>query len=190
MSLRDQILETTLGLIARRGIAATSVQDIADACLCSKATVLYHFSHKELLVDEALRPGLAAVAQLVESTTERGLENAAAKLDFAQALVGVLLEQRLAIHTIITHPYLVDSIPALAQAQALMARLAELVSDQAEGDYEGIRFGIALAGVTYALVSTELLGLNTMAEEDLRTLLTSVLRDMVLPGAATPSGAI
>lgn len=54
MSVREQILQATLDLCARRGIAATSLQDIADASNCSKANVVYHFSHKEELIDAAL----------------------------------------------------------------------------------------------------------------------------------------
>ncbi len=180
MPLRDRILETTLDLLAKKGIAATSVQDIADASSCAKASVLYHFSHKEELIDEALRPSLAAIGALLVDATSRGLSNREAKRAFTETLVDMLIEHRRAIHTVITHPYLVDSIPALAQAHSLMAGLAELVSDHTAGEHERMRFGIALAGVTYALVSTELLGIGTLNEHDLKTSLTSALQDIVL----------
>jgi len=185
--LRDRILETTLELLAKRGISATSVQDIADASGCAKASVLYHFSHKEQLIDEALRPALTAVAALLQEATERGLTSLEAQRIFTEDLVGVLIEHRKAIHTVITHPYLVDSIPALEQANTLMAGLAELVSNHTKGEHERMRFGIALAGVTYALVSTELLGIGTLDETELTRSLTSALQDIVLHPNAAPS---
>lgn len=188
MPLRDRILETSLDLVASRGIAATSVQDIADACECSKATVLYHFSHKEHLIDEALNPALQAIGALLGEVQQRGLDSLDAKFSFTEALVEVLIHHRRAIHTVITHPYLVDSIPALEQAHTLMAGLAELVSDHTAGEHERMRFGIALAGVTYALVSTELLGIGTLNEADLKTSLTQALQDIVLTQHPAGSG--
>lgn len=190
MPLRNRILETTLDLIARRGIAATSVQDIADASSCAKASVLYHFSHKEELIDEALRPALAAISTLLAEAANRGLGNREAKLAFTEALVDILIEHRRAIHTVITHPYLVDAIPALEQAHTLMAGLAELVSDHTAGEHERMRFGIALAGVTYALVSTELLGIGTLNDNDLKSSLTSALQDIVLHDKPAASGVV
>lgn len=187
MPLRDRILETSLDLIASRGIAATSVQDIADACECAKASVLYHFSHKEQLIDEALRPALEAIGTLLGEAQKRGLHSLDAKFSFTEALVEILIEHRRAIHLVITHPYLVDSIPALEQAHTLMAGLAELVSDHTAGEHERMRFGIALAGVTYALVSTELLGIGTLNEADLKISLTQALQDIVLNQHPTSS---
>ena len=188
MSLRERILETTLDLVATRGIAATSVQDIADASSCAKASVLYHFSHKEQLIDEALQPALEAITNLLENATRRGLTSADAQEVFTKDLVEVLVEHRRAIHTVITHPYLVDSIPALGQAHTLMAGLAELVSTHTPGEHERMRFGIALAGVTYALVSTELLGIGTLDQAELTASLTSALHDIVLGPHLTSSG--
>lgn len=187
MSLRDRILEITLKLVAQKGITATSVQDIADASSCAKASVLYHFSHKEELIDEALRPALAAFGGLLTDATGRGLSSREAKVAFTEALIDILIEHRRAIHTVITHPYLSDSIPALGQAHTLMAGLAELVSDHTAGEHEKMRFGIGLAGVTYALVSTELLGIATLNDEDLKSSLTGALQDIVIHDKPAPS---
>ena len=87
MSVRDQILQATLDLCARRGIAATSLQDIADASNCSKANVVYHFSHKEELIDEALTPSLVATEKLIEAATQQGLATDSDRVSFAQKLV-------------------------------------------------------------------------------------------------------
>lgn len=189
MPIRDVILESTLQLVAKRGISATSLQDIADASSCSKANVLYHFSHKEHLIDVALAPALSATAELIARSEARGLNDDDNRRAFTEELVELLIEHRRGIHTVITHPYLGDSIPALGTARALMSRMAELVSDNATGEHDRMRFGIAVAGVTYALVSTEILDIETLGEEDLKALLTRALQDIVLHGA-NPQGVL
>lgn len=188
MPIRDAILETTLQLIAKQGISATSIQDIADASCCSKANVLYHFSHKEKLIDEALAPTLAATAELISRARHRGLTTVSERQVFTEELVDLLIEHRRGIHTVITHPYLSDVIPALSTARTLMSAMAELVSAGATGEHDRIRFGIAVAGVTYALVSTEILQLETVGPEELKVFLTAALQDMVLNGAEPPVG--
>lgn len=180
MSVRDQILQATLELCATRGIAATSLQDIADASDCSKANVLYHFSHKEELINEALAPSLVATEELVSAAETNGLGSAEDRVAFARALVTVLVAHRLATHIVITHPYLVDSIPALKKAQMLMARLADLVSQYSSGEYDRLRFGVVISGVTYTLVSATILEIQSLPEAELTEMLTSVVSAMVM----------
>ena len=69
----------------------------------------------------------------------------------------LLVSHRLATHIVITHPYFVDSVPALKKAQALMGQLADLVADYSSGEYDRLRFGIVISGVTYTLVSASIL---------------------------------
>jgi predicted Zn-dependent protease len=89
---------------------------------------------------------------------------------------------------VITHPYLGDSIPALATARELMARMANIVAGSATSELDRIRFGIAVAGVTYALVSTEILELATLGPTELKAFLTEALHDMVLHSAGPTLG--
>lgn len=56
---REQILEATARLIARRGLHNVRVADIARACKTSPATLHYHFSSK----DDALRGALFFYAE-------------------------------------------------------------------------------------------------------------------------------
>ena len=180
MSVREQILQATLDLCARRGIAATSLQDIADASNCSKANVVYHFSHKEELLNEALAPSLEATEKLVAATTAQGLGTDSDRVAFAQDLVELLVSHRLATHIVITHPYFVESIPALKKAQALMGQMADLVTQYSSGEYDRLRFGIVISGVTYTLVTASILELQSVPEGELTTMLTSVVTSMVM----------
>ncbi len=185
MSVREQILQATLDLCARRGIAATSLQDIADVSNCSKANVVYHFSHKEELINEALAPSLEATEKIVAATTTLGLGTDAGRVAFARDLVELLVSHRLATHIVITHPYFVDSVPALKKAQALMGQMADLVTHYSSGEYDRLRFGIVISGVTYTLVSASILELQSVPEDELTTMLTSVVSSMVM---STPLG--
>ena len=180
MSVRVQILQATLDLCARRGISATSLQDIADASNCSKANVVYHFSHKEELLDEALTPSLEATEKLVSATATHGLGSDDDRVAFAQNLVELLVSHRLATHIVITHPYFVDSVPALKKAQALMGQLADLVTQYSSGEYDRLRFGIVISGVTYTLVSASILELESMPEDTLTAMLTDAVTSMVM----------
>ena len=183
MSVREQILQATLELCAKRGIAATSLQDIADASECSKANVVYHFAHKEELLNEALTPSLKATETLVSSAEAQGLGSAEEKVVFARNLVTLLVTHRLATHIVITHPFLVDAIPALHKAQVLMTRLADLVSRYSTDELDRLRFGVVISGVTYTLVSATILEIQSLPETELTEMLTHVVSTMVMGSA-------
>jgi len=51
---RRQVLDAAIALLATRGLAATSIQDIADAAGLSKGAVHYHFESKDELLGHVL----------------------------------------------------------------------------------------------------------------------------------------
>lgn len=53
---RGQILRAAQALFADRGFSGTSLRDIADELSLSKSAVYYHFSSKDALLAEILRP--------------------------------------------------------------------------------------------------------------------------------------
>jgi hypothetical protein len=81
---------------------------------------------------------------------------------------------------VITHPYFVESIPALKKAQALMGQMADLVTQYSSGEYDRLRFGIVISGVTYTLVTASILELQSVPEGELTTMLTTVVTSMVM----------
>ena len=186
MSHRDHILATALERFARQGIAATTIQDVADHAGVSKASVLYHFETKDQLVDSALAPGLNALEHLVESMRAAGLSRPAARGAFVEAFVDFLLAHRQATHIVVAHPYLAADSAALGHAHRLMATMAELVSATTQGDDDRLRFGVAVSGATYALVSSDLLGVDRLDDESLRRGLREVLGNMM----AAPTGEV
>lgn len=187
MSIHDEILSNALERFALQGIAATSIQDIASQAGTSKANVLYHFGTKENLVGEALAPSLKDLEELLVLAEREGLGSPEAQADFVSRFVSFLITHRLAIHTVVTHPYSAETIPGLHTAHQLMGRMAELVTSSASGEYDRLRFGVAVSGATYALVSAGILGVQELEAEELQSLLTEVLTSMLHAPTAVSS---
>jgi len=179
VSHRDEILSAALERFALQGIAATSLQDIAAHSDTSKANVLYHFGSKENLISEALAPTLSALEHIVEAAETAGISGATAQAAFIETFVEFLIGHRLAIHTVVTHPYLVASVPSLHTAQNWMGRMAQLVTSHMDDEHERLRFGVAISGATYALVSAGMLGVAPLADDALPGLLREVLIGML-----------
>ena len=51
---RRQVLDAAIATLAERGLASTSIQDIADAAGMSKGAVHYHFESKDELLQQVL----------------------------------------------------------------------------------------------------------------------------------------
>jgi AcrR family transcriptional regulator len=183
VSHRELILHSALTRFALEGFLATSIQHIADDAGVSKATVLYHFSSKEDLLEEAIAPALKNFEHLINRVNDTdGFGGPANRTDFVKDFVPFLITNRLGIHIIVTHAHLAVNHPALSKAMALMSRMAELVDRSSTSDIDALRFGVALSGATYALVSETLLGLQSLSPEQLEAGLTIVLSDMIAPG--------
>lgn len=113
MSQREEILASALERFSLQGIAATSLQDIADHASSSKGNVLYHFTSKEHLVDVVLLDALQAIEAIVLEAEVTGLVDADSREGFVARFIDFLLEHRQGVQIIVSHPYLADSIPAL-----------------------------------------------------------------------------
>ena len=53
-NIQDLILDRAATMFARRGYAATSIGDIAEACDCSKSRLYHYFPSKEAILSEML----------------------------------------------------------------------------------------------------------------------------------------
>jgi len=182
VSHRDQILHLALERFALDGFMATSVQTIADDAGVSKATVLYHFASKEDLLHHAITPALDEFERLLDAVGEGGsLADASGRKAFVEAFVPFLITNRLGIHIIVTHAHLAHTNPALIRAMTLMSRIADIVERSSTSPIDALRFGVALSGATYSLVSETLLGMDKLDPVELEKGLTAVLTDMLQP---------
>ena len=86
---RQEILRRAMELFAEKGYTATSLQDIATAVGCSKATVLYHFNGKPAVAAAVLEPAAKLVADLVAEAAQLPPAEAQARLitDFTELAV-------------------------------------------------------------------------------------------------------
>jgi AcrR family transcriptional regulator len=190
VSHRDLILSSALERFALDGFLATSIQHIADDAGVSKATVLYHFTSKEDLLEHAITPALDALQALIDAVPlDTGLGGSNERAAFVDAFVPFLISNRQGIHIVVTHAHLAHSHPALTRATSLMSAIAEIVERSSQSDLDALRFGVALSGATYALVSETLLGMNTLSPDALEAGLRTVLSDMIVPPANRTGGA-
>jgi AcrR family transcriptional regulator len=182
VSHRDQILHSALERFALDGFSATSVQTIADDAGVSKATVLYHFATKEDLLQHAITPALDEFQKLLEANNDgESLADPSGRKAFVDAFVPFLITNRLGIHIIVTHAHLAHSHPALIRAMTLMSRIADIVERSSTSPIDALRFGVALSGATYSLVSETLLGMDKLAPAELEQGLKQVLADILQP---------
>lgn len=188
MSHRDQILHSALERFALDGFLATSVQLIADDAGVSKATVLYHFASKEDLLQHAITPALDQLQELVDGINDNALADPSGRKAFVDAFVPFLITNRLGIHIIVTHAHLAHSHPALIRAMTLMSRIADIVEHSSTSPIDALRFGVALSGATYSLVSETLLGMDKLDPAELEQGLKAVLTDMLQPRSPVTGG--
>jgi AcrR family transcriptional regulator len=64
---RRQVLDAAIATLAERGLASTSIQDIADAAGMSKGAVHYHFESKDELLQHVLGRCCESVEQRVRA---------------------------------------------------------------------------------------------------------------------------
>jgi AcrR family transcriptional regulator len=67
---RHEIVRQAMDLFQAKGYNATSLQDIATAAGCSKATVLYHFNGKPAVLAAVLEPAAADLAALIRTVED------------------------------------------------------------------------------------------------------------------------
>ena len=124
---RHEIVRQAMGLFQAKGYNATSLQDIATAAGCSKATVLYHFSGKPAVLAAVLEPAAADLAELAAASA--AMTRAEAQEFAIQHFIDLAVVHRGVIDV------LQDIIPVISE----FAEIAGLVAD-------GIRMTELMAG--------------------------------------------
>ena len=123
VTLHDELRAIALAEFATSGYAATSLQRIADLAGTSKASVLYHFASKELLLADIVSPAVDDLDRLLDSIdTASGLRHA----DFVESFVDLLLRHREVVPLVINQGATLDDVPVMHRATEIMRRVAEL----------------------------------------------------------------
>ena len=114
---RHEIVRQAMDLFQAKGYNATSLQDIATAAGCSKATVLYHFSGKPAVLAAVLEPAAADLSELIASAAK--LSRAEAQEFAIQRFIDLAVEHRGVVDVI------QDVIPVILE----LPEIAGLVAD-------------------------------------------------------------
>lgn len=183
MPLHDDLRAIALAEFATSGYAATSLQRIADLAGTSKASVLYHFASKELLLADIVSPALDDLETLLETIESAG---GLRRSDFVERFVDLLLLHRQVVPLVINQGATLDDVPVMHRATLIMLRVAELFRLASSSTKDKLRFGVAFGGVAYTLAAAERLGLNgEIPIDEVRSALLEILHDLLVPADTT-----
>ncbi|WP_167051614.1 TetR/AcrR family transcriptional regulator [Salinibacterium sp. ZJ77] len=166
---------------AAAGYLGTSIQDVADRAGVSKASVLYHYSSKEALLEAVLAPALDELRTFVPRTAALSGDTAE-RVAYLSDFVDFLMRNRLSAQIFVTQSGVLGDLPIVQQAQEIMERIADERSHRSLDDH--VRFAIALGGAAYLLAQLgQLHRTGAPDDADLRASLIRILGELLAPAA-------
>lgn len=176
----EDLRSIALEEFATSGYAGTSLHRIADLAGLSKSSVLYHYASKDALLEAAVSPAIERMDEILVSMATKPVTKAS-RTRFISDFVDFLLEHRLEVHLFINQgPSLVD-VAVIDRANELVQRLAEFFASTNMITEHRMRFGIALGGAAYLLVSQQVMGMEVAPYEETRSALVTILRELLAP---------
>ena len=165
---------------ATAGYAGTSIHRIADLAGLSKSSVLYHFVSKDALLEAAVQPAIDRLQTILESLTAAPITRST-RSAFIVEFVDFLLAHRMEVHLFINQgPSLVD-VPVIDRANVFVHQLAEYFATSATNTEHRIRFGVALGGAAYLLVTQQAMGMDSAPIDETRAALITILGELLAP---------
>ncbi|WBU39296.1 TetR/AcrR family transcriptional regulator [Homoserinibacter sp. YIM 151385] len=188
MTTADTLRDIALDAFTASGYHATSLQQIAQRAGVSKASVLYHFASKEVLLEAAVGPALDRLEVLIDGLETRRM-SADGREDFIPEFVDFLLAHRREVHIFFNHSAHLEDVPIMARAQTLIERIAAYCQANVETPESKMRIGIGLAGAAYMLAVADTFGDDIVLHTDFdqaREPLISILGEL-LTGTIRPA---
>jgi len=183
----DDLRRVALQEFATAGYLGTSLQQIADRAGVSKATVLYHFTSKEVLLEAVLSPALDQLDGILGQVGLAGLQRGGeARVEFLERFVDFLIEHRSAVYIFVNQATSLVDIPVVERANAEIELISRYFEENVGSVEEKVRFGVALGGAAYLLAGAPV----SLPEPDLgalRAALITVLSDLLAPSARAHS---
>lgn len=180
----DELRRVALEEFASAGYHATSIQQIADRAGVSKATVLYHFASKEVLLESALAPAIDQLDGILGKARLAALRTGGEqRAEFLRQFVDFLLQHRSAASIFVNQATTLGDVPIVRRANAEIQLVSGYLEENVGSLDEKVRFGVALGGAAYLLAGAPL----AMPVQDLdamRAALITVLGDLL---AVTPA---
>jgi len=184
----DQLRRIALEEFAAAGYHGTSLQQIAERAGVSKATVLYHFASKELLLEAVLAPAIDQLDGILGQVGLAGLRNGGEqRAVFLEQFVDFLLEHRSAVYIFVNQSASLVDVPIIDRANAEIEMIARYFEENIGSIEEKVRFGVALGGAAYLLAGAPMADTGVQLDvSGLRSALIAVLGDLL---AVTPTPA-
>jgi AcrR family transcriptional regulator len=196
MSSHEELRTIALAEFATAGYSATPLARIAELAGLSKSSVLYHYASKEALLEAAIGPAIDELTAILDSVSlpEAEATNATAGLTeenrgrFIVAFVDFLLARTHEVNLFINQgPSLVD-VPVADRANALVLRLGAYFIASADSTESRMRFGIALGGAAYTLVTQQTFNFAPSSPTDeIRAALITIVSELLAPIPLRPS---
>lgn len=174
---RHEIVRQAMDLFQAKGYNATSLQDIATAAGCSKATVLYHFNGKPAVLAAVLEPATVDLAGLIKTVED--LPRAVAQEIAIQHFTDLAVAHRGVIDVIQDVIPVIDKMPEIAGLVADGMKLTGYLA----GSDDPLEHDLAKFAINGLLGECRHPGERT--GDDLRRLCDIALRRL-LKGAAPP----
>ena len=171
----DELKRVALELFASSGYHATSLQHIAEVAGVSKASVLYHFASKEVLLEAALSPAIDRLSSILDDAAGLAGDD---RTRFLDGMVDVMLEHRLAVSIFVTQSNALVDVPVVDRTNLLIERIAAYLQANVDSPEEKIRFGIALGGTAYLLAQSSHLD-DFPGDEVMRPVLVRIIGELV-----------
>jgi len=180
MSSASELRAIALAEFATAGYLGTSLQRIADLAGLAKSSVLYHYASKETLLEAAVSPAIESMEGILVSFAGGPLTPARRRA-FIEEFVDFLLQYRLEVHLFINQGLSIADVPVMGRANELVVRLAGFFSAASSSVEDIMRFGVALGGAAYTLVTRESLGLDDEDEAQTRAALIAIIAELLAP---------
>lgn len=183
MSRASDVKGIALAEFATAGYTGTSIARIAELAGLSKSSVLYHYDSKEMLLEASVGPAIERMTGILDTMSSRPL-TAENRRAFIADFVDFLLDHRLEVHLFINQCQSLVDVPVMGRANELVARMAQFFSSSVASTEERMRFGIALGGAAYLLVTERSMALSEPPRDETRAALITVLTELLDPIAA------
>lgn len=172
---KREIVQQAMELFASKGYGATSLQDIATAAGCSKATVLYHFNGKPAVLVAVLEPSHQALNELLAEAEK--LSPKAAQEHAIRRFVELAVEFRGVVNVLQDLIPSIEEMPELADLLEAGLRLTEILA----GGTDPLEVAVASFAINGLLGECRHPGERT--DEELHTLCDTALRRLLRPPA-------
>jgi len=181
----DDLRRVALHEFATAGYLGTSLQQIADRAGVSKATVLYHFASKEVLLEAVLAPSLDQLDGILgQVSLARLRDGGEARIAFIERFVDFLLANRSAAYILLNQATSLVDVPVVERANAQIQLISTYFEENVGSVEEKVRFGIALGGAAYLLACAPV-SFPEPDPSELRAALITVLVVLLAPSAET-----